>query len=164
MLLRKQESGDGMRSMDLPYVGEDEALSWCRGYIMHANICLPTTTQHNTPLLTVLYWQPTPTYVSRKVDKCGIRQEKAKIKDLLYFDNHLLSLCSSFPSYKAQLGVVGLVTVIWEPSSRGSSWTLSQSAALIVPIHSPLLILHAFIFLACFVSGFRCKVLCSIVV
>ncbi|XP_068429815.1 calcium/calmodulin-dependent protein kinase kinase 2 isoform X2 [Clinocottus analis] len=25
--LRKQESGDGMRSMDLPYVGEDEALS-----------------------------------------------------------------------------------------------------------------------------------------
>ena len=24
---RKQESGDGMRSLDLPYVGEDEALS-----------------------------------------------------------------------------------------------------------------------------------------
>lgn len=27
---RKQASMEGMRSMDLPFVGEDEALSWCR--------------------------------------------------------------------------------------------------------------------------------------
>lgn len=99
-----------------------------------------------------------------KVEKCGIRREEAIIKDLTYFQNYLLSLCSSCPPYKAQPGVKGLVTVMWEPSSRGSSWILSQSAALIVPTHSPLLLLHAFIFLACFVSGFRCKVLCSVVV
>lgn len=37
---------------------------------MHAGIRLPAATQHDTPLLTVFYWQPTPTYVSWEVDEC----------------------------------------------------------------------------------------------
>lgn len=31
---------------------------------------LPASTQHDTPLLTVFYWQPTPTYDSWEVDGC----------------------------------------------------------------------------------------------
>lgn len=57
MFFRKQDSSDGVRSMDLPYVGEDEALSWYRRFNMHTEIFLPVTAQHNTPLLTLTHFK-----------------------------------------------------------------------------------------------------------
>lgn len=71
---------------------------------MHAGIHLPATTQHDTPLLTVLYWQPTPTYVSWEADKCDghlKKTQKEGFHDLRHFDNRFLSFCSAFSSYTA---------------------------------------------------------------
>lgn len=95
-----------MRSMDLPYVGEDEALSWCsRGFIMHASICLPATTQHDTPLHTVLYWQPTPMYISWE---CGGCRKKGEIKDLRHFDNIFKAFIPFSPLARLSPGLWGL--------------------------------------------------------
>lgn len=54
---------------------------------MHAGICLPATTQHDTPLLTVLHWQHAPTYIFPEVHKCGGCRKKGGIKNPRHFDN-----------------------------------------------------------------------------
>ncbi len=130
VLLRKQESGDGMRSMDLPYVGEDETLSWCRGFIMHAGICPPATTQHDAPLLTVLYWQPSPMYISQEVNLVGRCRKKGEIKKPRHFDNIFKAFIPFCPVKKLGLWLWDL-KVSHGNLLRGSSWTLNLSAALI---------------------------------
>lgn len=58
---------------------------------MHAGIRLPASTQHDTPLLTVFYWQPTPTYVSWEVDECDGHLKRRDLIILRHFDKHFLS-------------------------------------------------------------------------
>lgn len=69
---------------------------------MHAGIRLPATKQHDAPLLTVLYWQPTPTYVSWEVDGCDGHLKKRK--DLMIYGTLTTiseAFCSAFSSYTA---------------------------------------------------------------
>lgn len=72
---------------------------------MHAGICQPATTQHDTPLLTVFYCQPTPTYVSWEVDKFGEhRKKKGDIKDVRHFDNHFKAFIAFCTLARLSLG------------------------------------------------------------
>lgn len=65
VLLRKQESGDGMRSMELPYVGEDEVLSWCSAEDKSEKKRKKNTPQHEAPLLTDFHgWLVAPPFLS----------------------------------------------------------------------------------------------------
>lgn len=108
--LRKQESGDVVRSMDLPYVGEDEALSWYRCFNMHTEIFLPVTAQHNTPLLTFTHFKT----VSLQLRAESLRMD---VKDVIWgtLATFFLTLNLFSSSCTTQLEVVGFVTVTCEP-------------------------------------------------
>lgn len=111
---------------------------------MHAGICLLATTQHNTPLLTVLYWQPTPVYISRECGRVWWTLGKREMKDLR---TTVLNLILSSPLKRLSLG-------LWDcPVGTLHERILLNLVPVVshyCPTHFPPLILHAFIVLACF--------------
>lgn len=130
MLLRKQESGDGMKSMDLPYVGEDEALSWFRRFIMQDSFCLLATTQHDTPLLKVYTGSLHLYTFSKRWSRVGDAEKRGKMKNPRHFDNIFRAFIPYFPVKSLSLGLWDLKLSHGNPP-KGSSWSLNLSSALV---------------------------------
>lgn len=111
---------------------------------MHAGICLLATTQHNAPLLTVLYWQPTPVYISWECGQVWWTLGEREMKDLR---TTVLNLILSSPLKRLSLG-------LWDcpvgTLHERILLNLEPVVSCYCPTHSPPLILHAIIVLACF--------------
>lgn len=102
-------------------------------------------------------------YIFQKVNKCGGCLKKGEIKNPRHFDN-IFRAFIPFSPVKSLSSGLWYLKLSHGNLLRGFSWSLNLSSALVAqPLPSPLT-LHAFIFLACFVSGFNCTVLCFNVV